>query len=173
MNERDRINLFTKTAEVYGLSDDFIYWLTYDGFFTAPSSTGNHGAYEGGNFDHSHEVANFLISLTEKEIITWENIRSPWIVGMFHDLCKIDSYVNVNGRYKWNDGQLTSGHGSKSVTLLSQWMTLTEEETLCIRYHMGAYEKDKWDAYDRAIKKYPNVLWTHTADMYVSKVLGV
>lgn len=40
---------------------------------------------------------------------------------------------------------------------------------------MGAYEKDMkmWDYYGRAIEKYPNVLFTHTADMIASKILGV
>lgn len=55
--------------------------------------------------------------------------------------------------------------------LLSQFMTLTEEEIMCIRYHMGAYEKDDWVQFDLAIKKYPNVLFTHTADMYASKLI--
>ena len=50
-------------------------------------------------------------------------------------------------------------------------MTLTEEEIMCIRYHMGAYEKDDWVQFDLAIKKYPNVLFTHTADMYASKLI--
>ena len=172
MNEHDRIALFMKTAEAYDLPADFIYWLTYDGFFTAPASTSNHGAYEGGNFDHSHEVAQCLLSLTEKEIIKWEAPRSPWLVGMFHDLCKIDQYNKINGHYKYHGG-LLPGHGEKSVILLSQWMALTEEESLCIRYHMGAYETKEWDSYDKAIKKYPNVLWMHTADMYASKVLGI
>jgi hypothetical protein len=66
---------------------------------------------------------------------------------------------------------LLKGHGDKSIMLLSQFMTLTEEEILCIRYHMGAYNRDDWEGYDRAIRKYQTVLWTHTADMYASKVL--
>ena len=57
--------------------------------------------------------------------------------------------------------------------LLSRWLQLTEEEILCIRYHMGAYETKDWDFFDKAIRKYPNVLWTHTADMYASKVKDV
>ena len=61
----------------------------------------------------------------------------------------------------------------KSIMLLSQFINLTEEELLCIRYHMGAYEKEAWDQYDMAIKKYPNVLWTHHADMIASKLLEV
>lgn len=49
-------------------------------------------------------------------------------------------------------------------------MELTEEEVLCIRYHMGAYETKDWAGFDLAIKKYPNVLYTHTADMLASKL---
>lgn len=28
----------------------------------------------------------------------------------------------------------------------------------------------KWPFYTRALKKYPNVLWTHTADMVASQI---
>ena len=48
-----------------------------------------------------------------------------------------------------------------------------EEEMLCIRFHMGAYVTDDLDAFDRAIRKYQSVLFTHTADMYASKVKDV
>lgn len=76
-------------------------------------------------------------------------------------------------RWEYNEQQVLSGHGEKSIMLLSQFLQLTEEEVLCIRYHMGAYNKNDWDAYDMAIRKYETVLWTHTADMYASKVLGI
>ena len=49
---------------------------------------------------------------------------------------------------------------------------LTEEEMLCIRYHMGAYQTDEWNEFDAAIHKYPNVLYTHMADMGASKIMG-
>ena len=57
--------------------------------------------------------------------------------------------------------------------MLSRFINLTEEELFCIRFHMGAYEKENWAEYDRAIRAYENVLWTHTADMYASKVLNL
>lgn len=42
------------------------------------------------------------------------------------------------------------------------------------KYH-GAYETDPklWEYYGRAIEKYPNVLYTHTADMIASRIIGV
>ena len=98
---------------------------------------------------------------------------------MFHDLCKCDQYVKKSPEldfeheapvYEYNDKMLLKGHGAKSVMLLSQFITLTEEEMLCIRYHMGAYEKEEWQEFDLAIRKYETVLWTHTADMLASKV---
>ena len=51
---------------------------------------------------------------------------------------------------------------------------LTDEEIMCIRYHMGAFtDKSEWNDYTRAVRNYPNVLWTHQADMLASHVAGV
>ena len=60
-----------------------------------------------------------------------------------------------------------------SVVRASEMFKLTEEEKACIFHHMGAYEKDMWNEYGKAIEKYPNVLYTHTADMIASKIIGV
>lgn len=149
------------------------------GFFTAPASTRYHGVYEGGLFDHSLEVTKYLINLTEKLDIKWGNPRSPYVVGMFHDLCKCDSYTNIgetDGKavYKYNEDTLLKGHGDKSVMLLSSITSLTDEEIACIRYHMGAFTKKKeWNNYTGAVHKYATVLYTHTADMLASHVKGV
>lgn len=148
-------------------------WLKEQGFFEKPASIKYHGCKNGGLFVHSNEVMNVLLEMTEKMNIKWKNPRSPYIVGMFHDLCKVDDYVEQESEWTYNNDKLLKGHGDKSIMMLSQFMTLTEEEILCIRYHMGAYDIDDWDAYDKAIKKYETVLWTHHADMYTSKVMGV
>ena len=147
------------------------------GFFTQPASTKYHGAYEGGLFDHSFLTAKSLVELTEKLGLEWERSSSPYIVGMYHDLCKCDNYVKdfETDKYIYNPEIIIPGHGDKSVIILSQYMRLTDEEIACIRWHMGAYETDTkmWNYYGKAIEKYPNVLFTHTADMIASKILGV
>ena len=187
--ELKRLNTFVKMM-VDIVSDDFSDWLADKGFFLAPASTKYHSNHEGGLFDHSFEVMGCLMEMTAKLDLEWQRKESPVIVGMFHDLCKIDEYVKVvdeEGQVMMGTGEvkgeiahfehasdvLLKGHGDKSIMLLSQFMTLTEEEILCIRYHMGAYNRDDLDGYDKAIRKYETVLWTHTADMYVSKVLGL
>lgn len=174
-----RLTQFFELADTYNtpIYSDFDDYLRDGGFFTAPASTKYHGAYEGGLYDHSVQVFFRLQQLTDKNGLKWQRPYSPFIIGMFHDLCKCDQYIFVPneyegepGHYEYNQKTLLKGHGSKSVMLLSQFITLTEEEMLCIRYHMGAYEKEEWTEFDAAIRKYPNVLWTHMADMLASKV---
>lgn len=169
------------------VSDDMMEYLMAYGFFTAPASTKYHGNYEGGLLEHSYMVTKFLLTLTQDNHLIWHKARSPYIVGMFHDLCKIDQYRHpasdlvVDGmslpdpsKWEYNPETLLKGHGDKSVMLLSQFYTLTDEEIMCIRYHMGAFtDKSEWNDYTRAVRNYPNVLWTHQADMLASQVAGV
>lgn len=157
--------------------------LTDYGYFTAPASTKHHANYEGGLFDHSFNVTNSLLALTDANSLEWMREQSPYIVGMFHDLCKTDAYKE-NGGYLYNDftkdiehewvynpNTLYQGHGDKSVLLASTYLRLTPEEVACIRYHMGAFtEKEEWGYYTRAVQTYPNVLWTHTADMIATHI---
>lgn len=156
--------------------DDVTDRLRTMGFFTAPASTRFHGDYEGGLFDHSWCVATELLRLTDSLHLDWDRKGSPVIIGLFHDLCKVDNYVrdtSVQSSNKFVYSQRSSvwgpGHGSKSVAIASTFIQLTPEEVACIRYHMGAYEKDEWDNLDQAIRRFNNVLWTHTADMMASK----
>ncbi len=157
------------------------FWLQTTDFFTAPASKGHHAAYPGGLFDHSLNVATVLVKLTVTGICSpWGRPESPVIVGLLHDATKFGLYVpetdpTTDRMYKINPNYkaLDSVHGADSVAKLKEIMMLTEEEEACIRYHMGAYEVDDWDGYDKAIKAFPNVLWTHTADMYASKLMEV
>lgn len=167
----------SKTSKIKDVSQ-FAHWLYFHSYFESPASTKYHGAYKGGLFDHSFEVARKLVELTDLGVCrTWENPTSPLIIGLFHDLCKCEEYQNNGDPAEWvrvdEDSTLLRGHGEKSVMMLSRFMTLTEEEILCIRYHMGAFNKEDVGLYSKAVHKYPNVLWTHTADMYASQVLGV
>lgn len=153
------------------------------GFFTAPASTKYHLAYEGGLFDHSYNVTYALLELTKQCGIRWQRPASPYIIGMFHDLCKCDQYridnttpyvVGEPTRWQHNPNTPLKGHGDKSVMLLSQFYKLTEEEIMCIRYHMGAFtDKEEWNDYTGAIHRYPNVLWAHTADMIAAHITEV
>ena len=177
----DRIADYLKFIGDYFADFIAVSQLDEMGFFDAPASTTHHGAYEGGLFDHSLAVAKALIKLTEDLGLVWERKESPKIIGLFHDLCKCDAYVEKTDdfgksfepkKFEYNKFLTIDGHGEKSCILTLQYVPLTDEEIYCIRWHMGAYEKDpdKLNCYGRSIKKYPNVLFTHTADMIASHI---
>ncbi len=181
-----RIHQFAERMSPY-VSTDVLHWLTEHGFFTAPASTKYHGCHEGGLFDHSYLVAKTLCDLTVANNLKWERPESPLIVGMFHDVCKIDQYrhpkvaesvsfadkfdIYDENSWEYNPNTLFKGHGDKSVIMLASLMKLTEEEAACIRYHMGAFcDREQWNDYTRAVHMFSNVLWTHHADMIASHV---
>ena len=160
--------------------------LEDDGFFEAPASTRYHGAYEGGLFDHSLNVMNNLLLFTDRYYLDWCRPQSPYLIGMFHDLCKMDNYIEKDPElcvedeegymvsYSYNSHMILKGHGEKSVMIASTLCSLTKEEVACIRYHMGAFcDKSEWNDYTNAIHVCPNVLWTHQADMVASHILEV
>lgn len=192
--EQDRIEQFRKAMAYcmpYRFHFEFVDVLRDMGFFTAPASIHHHGAYSGALFDHSLAVANTLLSFTKRLELKWEDGRSPLIVGMFHDFCKLDNYQRTDSEllisigenppekigkdaWEYNNATLLPGHGDKSVMMLQQHFHLTEEELYCIRWHMGAFDdKENWNSYGRAVTRFPNVLYTHTADMVAARILGV
>lgn len=186
MQRNEAIATFSNAMYPY-VSAEFLTWLIENKFFDMPASVKYHGCHTGGLFEHSLSVMKHLVALTENNGLTWQHPRSPYIVGMFHDLCKIDQYraTHLDGipvtteftqepvLWEYNPDMLLKGHGEKSVMLLAQYLTLTEEEIACIRYHMGAFTPEKeWNDYTRAVNLWPNVLWTHHADMLASHVEG-
>lgn len=145
-------------------------------FFDAPASTKYHGNYGGGLFDHSYEVTTALLKLTDQLNLHWQRPESPYLVGMLHDLCKADQYQYDGFSREWTHKKnlVLNGHGDKSVILAQTLVDLTDEEILCIRWHMGAYDdKENWNNLGAAIEQYPNVLYSHTADMIASRVIGI
>ena len=175
--KEDRLKQFWESPIICVLPAEFSKWLSESEFFTAPASTRFHGNYEGGLFDHSFMVMEVLCDLTRHNNLKWQRDGSPFIVGLLHDLCKIDNYIPIidptdgSVSYKYTEDTAIKGHGDKSVMLLASHMELTEEEVMCIRYHMGAFtEKEEWNFYTRAVRQFPNVLWTHQADMIASHV---
>ena len=145
-------------------------------YFKQPASVKHHGNYEGGLFDHSWAVMEALEDLTYKLDLQWSDSRSLYIVGLFHDLCKCNDYIYNKEYDKWeyNNDKIMTGHGELSVIMAQQLVELTDEEIACIRWHMGAYDiTENWNVLGRAIEKYPNVLYTHTADMIASRIQGI
>ena len=144
-------------------------------FFRLPASIRNHGKKEGELYIHSLLIYLLLKEWTEEGNITWEKERSPMVIAFLHDLCKTDDYTITEEGFAYNGKKILGGHGEKSAIMALQLFTdLTEEELMCIRYHTGAYEGEQsWKNLNNAIRKYPNILWVHHADMIASQVWGI
>lgn len=135
---------------------ELLKWLLSSDFFTAPASTKFHSAYEGGLAEHSLKVYNRFLKMIISEygdnytnVISNESIA---IIGLLHDVCKVNCYKvdyrNVkdeNGNwtkqpYYTFDEELPYGHGEKSVYIISSFIKLTREEAIAINWHMGGFD---------------------------------
>lgn len=181
IEEKNMEDFIEATAGVFYIP--FAEKLRRLGYFIAPAAKNHHGAEPGGLYWHSKQVAMELANLTNRLNLKWQRQQSPIIVGMLHDLCKVHDYDIVVGpdgyKIEYNNNKLWRGHGEASLIIVQQAflesgeMTLTEEEAACIRYHMGAFvDQDEWRYYSDAVKRYPNVLYTHSADMIASQIKG-
>lgn len=178
MDKEDRIKQFRESMKCcfpYRLRANTVLRLDSVNFFTAPASINHHGAYSGALFDHSLTVMGLLLDYTEKLNLQWSRPESPYIVGMFHDLCKCGNYTLKGDKWEYNRNQILPGHGEKSVIMYQQMFgQLTTEEIACIRWHMGAFDdRNNWEYYTRAVAKFPNVMYTHAADMAAAYIVGV
>ena len=155
--------------------DKLIDFLDRTDFYTAPASTRFHNAFEGGLAQHSLNVYKALKELTNGK---WSD-ETLIIVGILHDLCKINLYkVEIKKKknqetgawyqepYYTSDDSMPLGHGEKSVMLISEFIKLTKEELYAIRWHMGGYEpKENYGYISKAYEKYELAVYAHMADI--------
>lgn len=177
------IEVYTSNIKRNG-SERLLDYLLSDqsDFFTAPSSSRFHGAFEGGLVQHSLNVYHCL-----KDYLSREQTKNLYgmnysdetiaLVSLLHDVCKINFYEtdfrNVkNARgvwekvpyYKVND-KLPYGHGEKSVYIISGFMRLSREEAFAIRYHMGFSGIEDKNTIGKAFEMFPLAFALNVADM--------
>ena len=165
-------------------ADRLLEWLdSYaSDFFTAPSSTRFHGAYEGGLVEHSLNVyeclKDYLNRPRTKELYgmdyTPETIA---VTALLHDICKVGFYAVDYRNAKNEQGvwekvpyytvrdTLPYGHGEKSVYMIQSFMRLTRDEAFAIRYHMGFSGNEDKNSVGRALEMFPLALAVNVADM--------
>ena len=165
-------------------ADRLLEWLDSDAsdFFTAPSSTRFHGAYEGGLVEPSLNVyeclKDYLNRPRTKELYgmdyTPETIA---VTALLHDICKVGFYAVDYRNAKNEQGvwekvpyytvrdTLPYGHGEKSVYMIQSFMRLTRDEAFAIRYHMGFSGNEDKNSVGRALEMFPLALAVNVADM--------
>lgn len=169
------------SAERKGI-DRVIKYLESSDFFEAPASTRYHGNYKGGLAEHSLNVYE-IFRRKNKEYDFGLSDDTVKITALLHDLCKANFYTvssrNMKKDGKWIqvpyyavDDQSPFGHGEKSVILLQQFIKLSKEEILIIRWHMGGYEPSQnYNNISNAWNMCKAGVALHTADLESSYIL--
>ena len=186
MEIKEKIIELLKSVKRDGM-ENLIAFLESSDFFTAPASTKYHCNFEGGLAQHSLNVYEKLVALTNNEGCNYDS-DTLIICGLLHDICKTYFYTvemrnkkDENGvwvqepYYSVND-LMPLGHGEKSVIMISEFIKLTKEELYAIRWDMGLGEPDKNYSYvSAAYNKYPLAVYLHVADLlstYITEVKG-
>ena len=163
--------------------DKLIEYLNSTNFFSDPASAYYHGAFKGGLALHSIEVFKTLRKYKWSRLFEADDDEIV-ISALMHDICKANTYsltlknVKENGEwiqvqsYKNERPEFPYGHGEKSVDILRDFIPLTLNEKLAIRYHMGPYEgKESWNDLGYAQEISPLAFWLHVADAFVSRYI--
>lgn len=166
-------------------AEQLLTWLETSDFFTAPASTRYHGSEVGGLVAHSVCVYEKLRELVSQESFDISD-ETVAICALLHDVCKVDFYKVSSRNVKddmtgqWNkvpyytvEDKVPYGHGEKSVMIVSDFMKLTMEERMAIRWHMGGYDASVQGgsyAIGEACNKYPLITLVQMADMYATYV---
>lgn len=161
------------------------YLETKTDYFTAPASTKYHSSVPGGLLYHSVMVTKILLrekheygtrggKFAELAAVPDESLI---IIGLFHDLYKVNFYsVQMRNRKneagQWEqvatyavEDQLPLGQAEKSLIMLQNFMRLTANEMFGIRWAQGFADVEHTGTLAEAIRKYPVVMMIMEADM--------
>lgn len=191
---KDRFKEVLRTVDRKGM-EELIVYLEKNGFFEAPCSGANHLAKEAGLLEHSLNVYSVASDVYEFEGVKKVPYESLILVTLLHDVGKIGDYgkpnyvenmikdgrptkANPEQKYKRSEAKpyvtntelLYVPHEIRSISIITKFIDLTEEEYFAILYHNGMYGDLK---YALTGKETPLYLLLHFADMWCSRVLEV
>lgn len=186
--------------------EKLINWLSEKSdFFTAPASTKYHGNFEGGLCQHCLNVFYSLESLCDTFATDWQrneqnperdqtpvpryNKDSVIIVGLLHDLSKVNFYETYNrnvknevtgkweqvSEYRTIDSHnrfIYGNHEETAEFMVRSFIPLTLEESVAILHHMGGTNFDSSQT-DLSIiyNKYNLTVLLHSADLLSTFIL--
>lgn len=164
--------------------EGLIQHLEQNGFFTQPASAGNHLCTPGGLLEHSLNVCKIaskmhLVISSEERIIPTDSVI---IASLLHDVGKMgfegnlgyvdnilkSKKISTSKPYKKNENLIQMEHQDLSLLIVSQFIKLTEDEMIAIKYHNGLYTPDGRDIKNNET---PLMLLIHFADMWAANVI--
>ena len=140
---------------------NIIRYLEESGFYEAPCSTCRHHNWRGGLAEHCLGVYRIASEMNNK--LPHDSLV---IAGILHDICKASKlYFDADGVIRHRHTHI-KGHGRRSIKLLEKCgLSLTEDERLAIRWHMGGHHASDEER-EEVYRARQNLLWKaiHKAD---------
>ena len=185
------LNIVSEKIKRNGI-ENLITYLEESDFFTAPASTKYHLSYIGGLLEHSlnvyYETVNKMIYYYGKDWSQRYSEESVAIVSLFHDLCKIGRYKTsfknvknpITGNWYeqecfiYNDEYMNMGHGAKSISIIMDYISLTEDEKSAIFWHMGPFDVGNYNTMTdcaNCYRKNTLAFILHEADMSATYIV--
>ena len=128
-------------------TEEFLDYLKFNNFFTAPGSVSYHSNWKGGLVNHSLKVYDYAMKYRE-EMLSKDpaleselDVDSIAVASLLHDICKMDEYkIKADGSPAHRKSFAPCGvHGDKSVILaMLHGYKLEGDEIVAIRWHMGS-----------------------------------
>ncbi len=142
--------------------DEFARLMNYaesSGLTKAPAILGNqiNGKSTSSLWKQSMHIAKMLARFTQKLHISWENVRSPFVIGLFQgaaiaEECKYDDTLGI-----W---MIRDPHRN-SADIIKSIIPLTMEEEACLRY----CREERREVLIEQSLQFRNILWAHHACM--------
>lgn len=170
--------------------EKLIAYMKESGFFESPCSTRHHLAKAGGLAEHSLNV--YRVARSMKPFISDIPSDSLIICTILHDIGKAGQYGKPGYIPKMLKGRATKAnpnpeptqstaepftsnpellyidHEIRSISIISKYIDLTEEEQQAILWHNGLYGPFKYEIPGKESKLYMVLHW---ADMWASRVI--
>ena len=174
---KDKLTRLLSGIDRQGIDKLTDWLLNKSDFATAPASTKYHSACESGLLAHSLTVFDRLLEIRDHYGLNCPS-ETVIICGLLHDVCKANFYKTSERNAKDEKGnwikvpyyeiedRFPYGHGEKSVYILNEFIHLTVEEAMAIRWHMGLSDSDYATrcSLAAAMEKYPLILALQVAD---------
>lgn len=128
-------------------TEEFLDYLKFNNFFTAPGSVSYHSNWKGGLVNHSLKVYDYAMKYREEMLSKDPTLESELdvdsiaVASLLHDICKMDEYkIKADGSPAHRKSFAPCGvHGDKSVILaMLHGYKLEGDEIVAIRWHMGS-----------------------------------
>ena len=137
-------------------------------FYNSPASAKHHLNVPGGLVLHSLNVARAALELCDKmPQFAKCNKGAVLTAALLHDVCKagqLSLFLSVILDH--------TRHGEASVSIIKDWIFLTDTEALAIRWHMGAYSGEQdWGTLSKVYDRCPEALCLHMADMIATHIM--